>query len=79
VLEALEARVGKPLERRTEPAREGDIRHSCADAGRARWVLGWQAETSLAAGLAHTWAWFAGGYGAEVATWRFPLGGRDGE
>ena len=34
--------------------------HSRADAGRARWVLGWEAGTTLAAGLAETWAWFAG-------------------
>jgi UDP-glucose 4-epimerase len=79
ILSVVEERVGKTLERRTEPARHGDIRHSCADAGRARWVLGWEAGTPLASGLAHTWAWFAGGYGPEVATWRFPPGGRDGE
>jgi UDP-glucose 4-epimerase len=79
ILEVIEERAGKRLERRMEPAREGDVRHSRADAGRARWVLGWTAQTSLAAGLAHTWAWFSGGYGAEVATWRFPSGGRDGE
>ena len=35
--------AGGALERRMEPAREGDIRHSRADAGRARWVLGWEA------------------------------------
>jgi UDP-glucose 4-epimerase len=79
ILAVVEERAGKTLERRTEPAREGDIRHSRADAGRARWVLGWEAATPLATGLAHTWAWFAGGYGPEVATWRFPAGGRDGE
>ena len=78
ILGVVEERVGKRLERRMEPAREGDIRHSRADAGRARWVLGWEAGTSLAAGLAHTWAWFAGGYGPEVAPWPFP-GGRRGE
>ena len=79
ILDVIESRAGRRLERRMEPPREGDIRHSRADAGRARWVLGWEAGTSLAAGLAHTWAWFSGGYGAEVATWRFPPGGRDGQ
>jgi UDP-glucose 4-epimerase len=79
ILEVVEERAGKRLERRMEPARQGDIRHSRADAGRARWVLGWEARTSLPAGLAHTWAWFSGGYRAEVATWQFPPGGRDGE
>jgi len=75
----VEQRSGRRLERKMEPPRTGDILHSRADAGRARWVLGWEAETSLAAGLAHTWAWFSGGYGAEVATWPFPPGGRGGE
>ena len=79
VLEVVQERAGKKLERRMEPAREGEVRHSRADAGRARWVLGWEARTSLSAGLTHTWAWFSGGYGAEVATWQFPPGGRGGE
>ena len=79
ILAVIEERAGKRLERTMEPARKGDVRHSRADAGRARWVLGWEAGTPLAAGLAHTWAWFAGGYGPEVATWKFPPGGRGGE
>ncbi|NLE23153.1 MAG: NAD-dependent epimerase/dehydratase family protein [Actinobacteria bacterium] len=79
ILDVIDERAGRRLERRLEPPRDGDIRHSCADARRAGWVLGWEAVTPLAAGLAHTWAWFSGGYGAEVATWRFPPGGRDGE
>ncbi len=53
-------------------ARDGDIRHSRADAGRARWVLGWEAGTTLDDGLAETWAWFSGAGGpAEQAP---PLG-----
>jgi UDP-glucose 4-epimerase len=60
VLRVVEEQAGVRLERRTEPPREGDIRHSCADAGRARWVLGWEARTTLAAGLGETWTWFAG-------------------
>jgi UDP-glucose 4-epimerase len=79
ILDVLEQRIGRPLERKMEPAREGEVRHSRADAGRARWVLGWEAATPLGAGLAHTLAWYAGGYGAEVATWPFPAGGRDGQ
>ena len=59
ILDVVEQQAGKTLERRLEPAREGDVRHSRADAGRARWVLGWEAGTTLAAGLAETWAWFA--------------------
>jgi UDP-glucose 4-epimerase len=60
ILDVVEAQAGRSLERRMEPAREGDIRHSRADAGRARWVLGWAAGTPLATGLAETWTWYAG-------------------
>ena len=68
ILGSVEERAGRQLERRLEHAREGDIRDSRADAGRARWVLGWEAETSLDDGLAATWAWFAapGGPGAAA-------------
>lgn len=67
VLGVVEQHAGRALERRLEPARAGDIRHSRADAGRARWVLGWEAGTSLAIGLARTWAWFSGGVGDDPA------------
>jgi UDP-glucose 4-epimerase len=60
ILSIVEALAGRTLERKMEPPREGDIRHSRADAGRARWVLGWEAGTTLDEGLAHTWRWFAG-------------------
>ena len=62
ILDVVQQQSGRILERRMEPAREGDIRHSRADAGRARWVLGWEARTTLAAGLADTWEWFAGAH-----------------
>jgi UDP-glucose 4-epimerase len=60
ILDVVEERAGRTLGRLREPPREGDIRHSRADAGRARWVLSWEAEIGLAAGLAETWAWFTG-------------------
>jgi UDP-glucose 4-epimerase len=63
ILRAVEERAGRRLERILEPPREGDIRHSRADVGRARWVLGWKARTGLEDGLAQTWAWFTGGAG----------------
>lgn len=63
VLGAVEKRAGAALERRAEAPREGDVRFSRADARRARWVLGWEAETSLDDGIAATWDWFAGGAG----------------
>jgi UDP-glucose 4-epimerase len=58
LLGIVESLAGGGLERRLEPAREGDIRHSRADVGRARWVLGWAARTSLSDGLARTWEWY---------------------
>jgi UDP-glucose 4-epimerase len=60
ILRVVGQQSGQTLERRMEAAREGDIRDSRADAGRARWVLGWEAGTPLSAGIAATWAWFAG-------------------
>ena len=74
LLDGVEAQAGVTLERRREPPREGDIRRSCADAGRAQWVLGWQARTSLDDGLAATWAWYRdAGPAAPPAS---PEGGR---
>jgi UDP-glucose 4-epimerase len=58
LLGALEGLAGGPLERRLEAAREGDIRHTRADTGRARWVLGWEAASGFADGLAATWEWY---------------------
>jgi UDP-glucose 4-epimerase len=40
------------------PERPGDIRHSLADASRARRVLGWSPRMSLAEGLRDTVAWY---------------------
>jgi UDP-glucose 4-epimerase len=39
------------------PARLGDVLRSVVDPGRAKRELGWQAETSLEAGLVRTFAW----------------------
>jgi UDP-glucose 4-epimerase len=37
------------------PARFGEIERSCLDAGRARELLGWRAQTPIAEGLALTY------------------------
>ncbi len=42
-----------------EPARLGDLRRSALDVSRAAAELGFRAGTSLAAGIAQTWAWAA--------------------
>lgn len=42
------------------PFRAGDVRHSCADAGRLRQWLGFEPVKDLATGLAETARWFVG-------------------
>ena len=67
LLERVEGAAGVTLERRMAPPRAGDIRESRADPGRSRWVLGWEATTDLAAGLAKTWEWYQSRAGAPRA------------
>jgi UDP-glucose 4-epimerase len=47
--------AGVELEPRFSPERPGDLRRSVLDASLAREELGWQAETTLAEGIARTW------------------------
>jgi UDP-glucose 4-epimerase len=47
--------AGVTQEPRFAAARPGDLRHSVLDPARAVRELHWRAETTLAAGLAHTW------------------------
>ncbi len=61
VLGRVEEVAGGPIERRFAAARTGDIRDSMADAGRAKWVLGWEAAETFASGLEKTWAWYREG------------------
>jgi UDP-glucose 4-epimerase len=51
VAEAIGRILGKPVERRTEPPRAGDIRDSWADIGAARDVLGYEPSVALEEGL----------------------------
>lgn len=51
LLAALEELVGRPIERRHEPARAGDIVRSCADVGRLRNLMGSVPGTPLSDGL----------------------------
>ena len=60
VLGTLETLAGHPIPREHTPPRGGDIRHSRADTGRARWVLGWEAGATFADGMAATWEWYRG-------------------
>jgi UDP-N-acetylglucosamine/UDP-N-acetyl-alpha-D-glucosaminouronate 4-epimerase len=60
VLDLLETILDRKIERRHEPARAGDVKHSLADISAARSVLGYQAAVSFAEGLRRTVRWFDG-------------------
>src|SRR5450756_2358457 len=72
VLGRLEELAGGTIERRFAAARAGDIRDSRADAGRAKWVLGWEAGETFAGGLEKTWAWQRERAGEPAAPGPFP-------
>src|SRR5215831_9754508 len=57
VLAELARIFGRRLEPRFEPPRAGDIKHSLADIGAARQVLGYRAPVSFAEGLRRTVDW----------------------
>ena len=50
--------AGHRVPHRFSPSRPGDVRASCADAARARQLLGWGGGRPLAEGLAATLAWY---------------------
>ena len=51
VAETIGVILGKPVEKRFEPPRSGDIRDSWADISAARELLGYEPRIDLAAGL----------------------------
>jgi UDP-glucose 4-epimerase len=59
LLELLERAAGISLEPRFEPLRPGELTRSALDASRLRQDVGWEAGTSLDAGLRDTFAWYA--------------------
>jgi len=60
VLETVERLIGRPIPRHGEsfPSRPWDTGHWVGDVGKARKLLGWQAEMDLTKGLARTLEWF---------------------
>lgn len=60
ILHRLEKIAGRPIAHQGEPARPGDQRFTCADTGKIRRHLGWQACTTLDAGLRAQWDWQRG-------------------
>jgi nucleoside-diphosphate-sugar epimerase len=57
VLGKLEALANRRFVVKHEPPRAGDQRHTFADTSKLRRHLGWEARTSLDAGLAKQWQW----------------------
>lgn len=51
LVEGIGHAMGRAVQVKHEPARQGDIRHSCADVARARKVLGFSAAVGLEEGL----------------------------
>jgi len=51
LLEGIGSALGCAISVHHQPARQGDIRHSCADVSRARKLLGFSADTGLEQGL----------------------------
>jgi nucleoside-diphosphate-sugar epimerase len=63
VVKLLEKIIGKKLQVKYEPPREGDIRDSQADISLARKVLGYEPRVLFEEGLKRTWEWYKGAYG----------------
>ncbi len=61
LLHVLAAETGGVAKARYEPARAGDIRHSLADIGTARKLLGYRPRVDFETGLRHTVAWYREG------------------
>ena len=57
VIDSLNRLLGKKIAPKFAPARVGDVRHSKADIGKARRLLGYSVSVSLAEGLERTIAW----------------------
>jgi UDP-glucose 4-epimerase len=73
-LRALLAQMARTLggsgRARYEPARAGDVRHSLADVGKARRLLGYRPRIGLDEGLEKTMAWYLETYGPRPGAGR---------
>jgi nucleoside-diphosphate-sugar epimerase len=61
ILNQLSTIIGSSKEGQLEAPKEGEIRRSVLDIGRARKVLSWEPGLSLEEGLRETAAWFSAG------------------
>ena len=57
VLKTMEQIIGKPLQKNYIDRARGDARHTSADISKAKRILGYQPQVSLAEGLAQEWEW----------------------
>jgi nucleoside-diphosphate-sugar epimerase len=57
VLDTMEQVIGKPIKRSHQDNARGDARHTSADVTKARTILGYDPQVSLAEGLAREWEW----------------------
>lgn len=57
VLATMEAIVGQPIQKAFQERAMGDARHTSAEVGKARSLLGYDPQVDLATGLAQEWAW----------------------
>ena len=65
ILSAIENLLGRPVERRYEPARSFDVPVNVLDTTRAREHLGWEPSITFQDGLARTLAWMRNPQNAE--------------
>ncbi len=57
IIDTMEKIVGRPIRRNFVEAARGDARHTSADVSKAKEILGYQPQVSLAEGLRREWEW----------------------
>ena len=57
ILSTLSEITGRKIDTKMLPPREGDVKHSVGDNGRAKTMLGWHPETDLREGLESLLKW----------------------
>ena len=62
LVSAMEEELGVEAKRNYTSSRPGDVKHSCADIGKARALLGYKPAVAFAEGLSKTAEWFANGH-----------------
>jgi len=68
IIHAFEAATGMSVPYEIQERRPGDVAASCADAGKAKRLLGWEAKNDIAAMCSDAWRWQQmnpNGYGAR--------------